>query len=265
LGFATIGEPPVVEVVSVAERTIPQGRSELALGLPQVAAPVLEHQWRLLLPEGARYRFKSGDLQPAHERPEPPENKGSGRLAGFSDRSAGAGVRGTVKDEHGQPLPGVTVVVSSAELAQPVIVVTRGDGSFVAPDLPPGRYRVKAELEGFPTVEMPEFRIPTGKFADLEIELSVQSVSETIVVTGESPPLRNAREVAREEERRKKDEAAQADRDAFRQEARELKQGLVGGVKPLPVAIPETGKVLLLSGALPPPRVGVALEVKGKR
>jgi len=44
-----------------------------------------------------------------------------------------------------------------------------------------------------------------------------------------------------------------------------LKQGLVGGVKPLPIAIPETGKLLLLSGVLPPEKIGVELEVKGKR
>ena len=47
--------------------------------------------------------------------------------------------------------------------------------------------------------------------------------------------------------------------------AKSLKQGLVGGVKPLPIAIPETGKLLLLSGVLPPERIGVELEVKGDK
>ena len=174
LGFATVGRPPVVEVVSVLERTIPKGRSELGLALPQVAAPVVEHQWRLLLPEGARYRWKSGDLRPAHERPR--------------------------------------------------------------------------------TAVMPP-----------------SAVEETVRVTAESPPLLDQKQVAREEaerqrdeERRKKDAAATADFDAFQEQAQQLKQGLVGGVKPLPVAIPESGKVLLLSGALPPARVAVELEIKGK-
>jgi hypothetical protein len=40
---------------------------------------------------------------------------------------------------------------------------------------------------------------------------------------------------------------------------------LVGGVKPLPITIPLSGKSLLLSGALPPSRVAVELEVKGRR
>ena len=45
----------------------------------------------------------------------------------------------------------------------------------------------------------------------------------------------------------------------------ELKQGLVGGVRPLPVAIPESGKALYLTGVLPPAQVSVKLDVKAKR
>ena len=45
----------------------------------------------------------------------------------------------------------------------------------------------------------------------------------------------------------------------------ELKQGLVGGVRPLPVSIPESGKVLYLTGVLPPAQVSVKLDVKAKR
>ena len=63
LGFDT-GKDAVVEVVSVQTKAIPTGRSELALDLPRVAIPVQEHRWRLLLPDGASYRFRSGDLRP---------------------------------------------------------------------------------------------------------------------------------------------------------------------------------------------------------
>src|SRR4029079_9747313 len=64
LGFET-GREPLVEVVSVLEKAIPKGRSELALSLPQIAAPVQVHEWRVLLPDGAKYRFRSGELRPA--------------------------------------------------------------------------------------------------------------------------------------------------------------------------------------------------------
>jgi hypothetical protein len=44
-----------------------------------------------------------------------------------------------------------------------------------------------------------------------------------------------------------------------------MRQGLVGGVKPLPIQIPESGKVLLLTGVLPPAQVDVELDVRAKR
>ena len=51
-------------------------------------------------------------------------------------------------------------------------------------------------------------------------------------------------------------------KEAFKEQASILRQGLVGGVRPIPVEIPESGKLLLVAGALPPERVAVELEVK---
>jgi len=156
LGFDT-GKDAVVEVVSVQAKAIPVGRSELALDVPRVAVPVQEHRWRLLLPDGALYRFRAGDLRPAVGRPR--------RVA---------------------PGPG-----------------------------------------GDPSV------------------LSVDGVVITdMTAVGSSP--------------------AYYDFDAF-EEMKSLRQGLAGGIKPLPITIPETGKLLLLSGVLPPEKIGVELEVKGKK
>ncbi|HSG39017.1 MAG TPA: hypothetical protein VLE27_05220, partial [Thermoanaerobaculia bacterium] len=59
--------------------------------------------------------------------------------------------------------------------------------------------------------------------------------------------------------------SAYYDFDVFEEMQTSLKEGLVGGVKPLPVSIPESGKLLLLAGVLPPVEVGVALEVRTKR
>jgi hypothetical protein len=177
LGFSrTATTATVVEVVSVLERTIPKGRSELALTLPQVAAPVVEHRWRLLLPEGARYRFKRGDLRPAHEPPVPLTFRG-----------------GKARNESNRP----------TTLSEPV--------AAAPPPAPADRLNVGGNVE--------------GQSADY---------------VGPSAP-------------------------AYAALSKELKQGMVGGVKPLPVTIPETGKVLLLTGALPPAQIGVEIEIKGKR
>ena len=54
------------------------------------------------------------------------------------------------------------------------------------------------------------------------------------------------------------------DFDAFQEMTKSLRKDLVSGIKPLPITIPESGKLLLLAGVLPPERIGVELEVKKK-
>ena len=57
---------------------------------------------------------------------------------------------GTVQDDQGLPLPGVTVQISSDKLiGGPQVVITDGNGSFVFNLLPPGLYTVEANLAGF--------------------------------------------------------------------------------------------------------------------
>ena len=88
-----------------------------------------------------------------------------------------------------------------------------------------------------------------------------QAVDETI--TEPQPPAAPPPPPARIENRAKEERKPEA--DLFKEQVQQLKQGLVGGVRPLPVTIPESGKLLLLTGALPPEHIAVELEVKGKK
>jgi hypothetical protein len=282
LGFVS-GSETVVEVVSVQERAIPAGKSELGMELPQVTVPVLEHRWRVLLPEANRYRFRSGDLRPA---PQPayryvPQEPQSAAALGHGGT---ASILGRVVDDQGTALPGVTLTVLSG--LAPLVTVSDAQGQFRFYGLGAGSYVLKAELEGFSAVEFPNVQVVTGSNVAVEITMS-SAVDDVITVTAESPML-DERKTSRTEttplneggrggslsldflKRNKKKPAtpqeavpgpAYYDFDSFQ----ELKQGLVGGVRPLPVTIPERGKALFLTGALPPVRVSVALDVKAKR
>lgn len=64
---------------------------------------------------------------------------------------------------------------------------------------------------------------------------------------------------------RKEKKVEQVARTEFGSELANLRQGLVGGVRPVPVAIPSSGKSLLMAGALPPATVRVELDVKRRR
>jgi hypothetical protein len=87
------------------------------------------------------------------------------------------------------------------------------------------------------------------------------AVEDVITVTAESPMMPGAVWRSKDEAKRKETVAKQG----YADEVKTLQQGLVGGVKPLQIAIPETGKLLLLSGVLPPETISVDLEVKGKK
>jgi hypothetical protein len=308
LGFDT-GRDAVVEVICVQEKAIPKGRSELALDLPRMAVPVQEHRWRLLLPDNARYRYRSGDLRPAVAGGG--GWRGSGRYVDIpaardpwavlqttpgvlTDRINVGGnesgqqaqyvrttaiLRGRVVDDRGQPLPGVTATLRPSGGRPSAIRVSNAQGLFLFDDLPPGDYEIEAELEGFSTVSFNVSSLGVGQNRTIELRLSA-AVEDVITVTAEAPLLDERRtgntetysldERAGGGSRRKAappppKAPAHHDFDAFQEMAKSLKQGLVGGVKPLPIAIPETGKLLLLSGVLPPERIGVELEVKGDK
>ena len=93
---------------------------------------------------------------------------------------------GVALDEQGSPLPGVTVTVTG--VGAPQIQVTGDDGRFRFLNLYPGTYALKAELQGFSTVEYPDIAISVGSNTNIEVTLSA-AVTDVITVTGESPLL----------------------------------------------------------------------------
>ena len=97
-------------------------------------------------------------------------------------------VAGTVKDPSGGVLPGVTVEVSSPALIEKVrSSVTDGSGQYRIINLPPGNYTVTFSLTGFSTVRREGVEVSPNFTSNVDGELRVGAVQETITVTGESP------------------------------------------------------------------------------
>ena len=94
---------------------------------------------------------------------------------------------GRVTDNTGAVLPGATVTISGTGLLQPRMLTTSETGSYRAPDLPIGTYDVKFELTGFRTVVKSGIRVNIGFSAQVNGELEISAVEETITVSGESP------------------------------------------------------------------------------
>ena len=68
-------------------------------------------------------------------------------------------INGTVTDNTGAVLPGVTVTASSPALIQPQVQVTGADGVFRFIALPPGVYTIDFELSGFQNVKREGVRV----------------------------------------------------------------------------------------------------------
>src|SRR6266850_4530583 len=95
-------------------------------------------------------------------------------------------MRGTVKDQQGLAVPGVTVTVTSPALQGQRVLVTGPDGSFTLQSLPPGTYQIQYTLDGFSPVTQTA-TVPLGGVAEQAVTLRAAGVSEQVQVTAEKP------------------------------------------------------------------------------
>ena len=94
---------------------------------------------------------------------------------------------GRVTDNSGAIVPGVTVTLSGPGLLQPLTAITATTGTFQFPRLPIGTYSVKFEMPGFRSVVREGIRVDIGFNAQINQQLDVSTVQETVTVTGVSP------------------------------------------------------------------------------
>src|SRR5687767_6087309 len=97
-------------------------------------------------------------------------------------------ITGTAKDASGAILPGVTVEVSSPALIEKVrTAVTDGSGLYRIVNLPPGTYTVVFTLTGFNTFRREGIQVSPGFTANIDGDMRLGNLQETVTVTGESP------------------------------------------------------------------------------
>jgi hypothetical protein len=184
-----------------------------------------------------------------------------------------------VADADGAYLPGARVVLDGPTLPSALTQSTDAQGWVQFRSLLPGPYRVRAELSGFSSAENDRVELAGETSRTLELRLALAYAAEALTVVSEAPlidssststgatfsPSQTWGEGRDTPRQRAAPEPARDDDFAFRQEAENLEAGLVGGVRPIPVVVPETGKALRLAALFPPARVTVTLETKPAR
>ena len=97
-------------------------------------------------------------------------------------------IGGTVTDTTGGVLPGVTVEVRSPAIIESVrTAITDGNGQYLVIALEPGTYAVTYSLPGFGTLVREGIELSFGFTANVDVQLSVGDIQETVTVSGASP------------------------------------------------------------------------------
>lgn len=108
-------------------------------------------------------------------------------LGAFAQTSSTTGeINGSVTDSGGSALPGVTVTARNVATGLTRTTYTESGGQYSISQLPPGTYRVTAELAGLGSAQRDNVRVLLGQAANVRVILN-PSVAEEITVTAETP------------------------------------------------------------------------------
>lgn len=93
-------------------------------------------------------------------------------------------INGTVKDSTGAVVPKAALVLIDNGTGATVDASSGADGSFVFPNLQPGRYQITATFQGFNPVTIQEVVVETARSVDLVVQFQAVGVTEQVTVEG---------------------------------------------------------------------------------
>ena len=108
---------------------------------------------------------------------------------GESQVSQTGSIRGVVTDQNGEPLPGVSVTVTSPSLIGTQSTITNDKGVFRVPSLPPGVYEVKLELPGFKTLIQSGIVVRVGMTVEIGFKMEQSQLAEEVTVVATAPTV----------------------------------------------------------------------------
>src|SRR5260370_13728824 len=101
-------------------------------------------------------------------------------------QNATATLSGTVTDQNGAVVPGVSITVLNLSTALKRQATTTEQGYFTIPLLPPGTYSVKGQGQGFTPIEVQNVVLNVGDRKSLQIQLKAGDISATVQVVNDA-------------------------------------------------------------------------------
>src|SRR5262249_36499656 len=92
-------------------------------------------------------------------------------------------IQGVVQDSGGAVVAGAEVTITNQNTNVTINLATGSNGHYIAPQLPPGVYRVTIKKSGFKTSTVAEIKIDVQQIRAVEFTLDVGQTSETVSVS----------------------------------------------------------------------------------
>jgi len=99
-------------------------------------------------------------------------------------QATAATLSGSVAAPDGSYLPGAAITIINLDTRDAVTVPTGSRGAYHSPDLLPGRYEVRAELNGFRPQQVAEVVLSAGEVRQIDFTLAIASYQESVTVVG---------------------------------------------------------------------------------
>src|SRR5581483_5222346 len=98
-------------------------------------------------------------------------------------------IQGGVLDQSGGAVAGAIVTLIDVARGATRTLTADNAGQYVAPNLTPGTYTVRAEAKGFRTVEHSGVLVEVGQSVRVDLTVQPGEQTQTITVTGEIPAV----------------------------------------------------------------------------
>jgi hypothetical protein len=96
---------------------------------------------------------------------------------------------GTIRDSSRGVVPGAKVVITNQATGVSRSATTGDDGNYIFTSLQPGGYTLTAEAAGFRKVERTGVQLQVNQRAQVDLDLEVGRLGETVVIEGTAPLL----------------------------------------------------------------------------
>ncbi len=102
-------------------------------------------------------------------------------------QTSSAELSGVLRDESGAAVPEAKLTARNVDTGFALTATTGATGRYRIPNLPPGRYEVRAEAGGFSPLVRTGIELTIGQRAALDLVLKLSGLAEVVTVSGEGP------------------------------------------------------------------------------